>query len=457
MKSPNKIFIKRRTFWVIILPVSVVTAVLLAMFLLKGGGSSRLDDYKRTLEQSGETLDIAKLAPVAPKENNPAEAFLAACKELSTLASEKNFTPIAIPVPADQSDQVPSLVELPGPLVSKEASTISWEAMEAQNKELASLIEKLREISKAPALEFHPDYSAGLDLNPDAMNASLGAFRFITTDGILALRSNNIDRVMEDIEALLSFSRTQQKQPLLVTQSLAVAMVMSAQDLTWQLIQAHSASDTQLAQLQAIWSKVDLTKNLPAVLRFERALGAKNIEASFSKLVGRGSADTELAIIAHYQELIDAAEEAEKSGVWSSFLQKSAAIGDSMKDRPDTDLVAKTFRSLPDSFIAILQAQAHVNMTIAALGLERFASSEIGHPTTLTDLVPEYLAIVPHDPFDNQELRYKASPSSGFLLYSIGINATDENGDASPLTGVELGRRKDIVWPRPAPVEVQAQ
>ncbi len=161
MKSPNKVFIKRRTFWVIILPISVMTAVLLAVFLLKGSGSSRLDDYKRALEQSGETLDVAKLAPVAPKENNPAEAFLAACKELNTPVDDQKIKPHLSAGLLNDKGNAPIVSTLASPIGPKDVEAMTWEQVAEQHKLVEPQLTILKDVCKSPNLEFHPDYTLG--------------------------------------------------------------------------------------------------------------------------------------------------------------------------------------------------------------------------------------------------------------------------------------------------------
>lgn len=49
-------------------------------------------------------------------------------------------------------------------------------------------------------------------------------------------------------------------------------------------------------------------------------------------------------------------------------------------------------------------------------------------PDTLAALVPLFLDAVPEDPFDGEPLRYRID-ETGYTLYTIYINRTDEGGE----------------------------
>jgi hypothetical protein len=75
-----------------------------------------------------------------------------------------------------------------------------------------------------------------------------------------------------------------------------------------------------------------------------------------------------------------------------------------------------------------MKSQAHFRCAIASLAAERFRLAHGRWPATLPELVPAYLAAVPRDPFDNQELRYLRT-TDGVIIYSIGHDCKDDGGD----------------------------
>lgn len=74
-------------------------------------------------------------------------------------------------------------------------------------------------------------------------------------------------------------------------------------------------------------------------------------------------------------------------------------------------------------------ARAQSTATQAALGcaLERFYLAEKKYPAALTELVPKYLAKVPHEVVSCEPMRYRAE-SGGYVLWSAGWDGKDDGG-----------------------------
>jgi hypothetical protein len=59
--------------------------------------------------------------------------------------------------------------------------------------------------------------------------------------------------------------------------------------------------------------------------------------------------------------------------------------------------------------------------------VERFRQARGRWPTTLTELVPDYIKQVPRDPFDGAPLRYRPF-DQGVVIYSVGVDKQDNGG-----------------------------
>lgn len=74
----------------------------------------------------------------------------------------------------------------------------------------------------------------------------------------------------------------------------------------------------------------------------------------------------------------------------------------------------------------------------AMIAIERYREATGIYPSRRADLVPEYLATLPLDPYTGQSLMYKAIDAStdpfgrGYLLYSIGTDDVDDGGATNP-------------------------
>ncbi|HPC62281.1 MAG TPA: hypothetical protein PKX23_16595, partial [Verrucomicrobiota bacterium] len=62
-------------------------------------------------------------------------------------------------------------------------------------------------------------------------------------------------------------------------------------------------------------------------------------------------------------------------------------------------------------------------------------------PSTLQELVPQYLTRVPEDPFTGGSLLYRPQ-TTNWLLYSVGPDGTDDGGVRAP-RGSNKG---DLFW-----------
>jgi len=77
------------------------------------------------------------------------------------------------------------------------------------------------------------------------------------------------------------------------------------------------------------------------------------------------------------------------------------------------------------------RAVAWLEVTATALAVERYRLARGKLPEELSQLVPDYLAAVPEDPFDGTPLRYRCT-GRGFVIYSVGEDGNDDGGKAPP-------------------------
>lgn len=71
------------------------------------------------------------------------------------------------------------------------------------------------------------------------------------------------------------------------------------------------------------------------------------------------------------------------------------------------------------------KAAAHLGLLATELALRCYQSSKGRPPARLEDLVPDYLAKVPQDPFSDRALTYHPKGAT-WLLYSVGPDGVDD-------------------------------
>jgi hypothetical protein len=86
--------------------------------------------------------------------------------------------------------------------------------------------------------------------------------------------------------------------------------------------------------------------------------------------------------------------------------------------------------------------RAQLRCTAVALAAERYRQARGRWPTRLSELVPEYLAVIPLDPFNGQVLKL-AKRDQGIVIYSVGQDGIDNGGviNARNPPGSDIGFR----------------
>jgi hypothetical protein len=75
---------------------------------------------------------------------------------------------------------------------------------------------------------------------------------------------------------------------------------------------------------------------------------------------------------------------------------------------------------------ACAKADARHATAVVALAVARYQAKHGQFPKQLEDLVPEFLAVVPRDPFDGKPIKYQDT-DSGVTIFSVGRDTVDEN------------------------------
>jgi hypothetical protein len=77
-----------------------------------------------------------------------------------------------------------------------------------------------------------------------------------------------------------------------------------------------------------------------------------------------------------------------------------------------------------------------------AFALSQYQLDHKTYPITLSELSPHYVAKIPKDIFNDDDLHYRRE-DNGYLLYSVGVNNRDDGGKTA-VDGIAAG--KGIDW-----------
>ena len=92
-------------------------------------------------------------------------------------------------------------------------------------------------------------------------------------------------------------------------------------------------------------------------------------------------------------------------------------------------------------------AQESADLARVAIALERFRLAQGDYPGSLDALEPRFMEKVPQDIINGEPLHYRRTADGKFLLYSVGWNETDDDGQVSSMiTGAADISKGDWVW-----------
>jgi hypothetical protein len=83
--------------------------------------------------------------------------------------------------------------------------------------------------------------------------------------------------------------------------------------------------------------------------------------------------------------------------------------------------------SLGRAFETVARLRAGDDSARVAVAMTRYRLDHGKMPTTISELVPEYLEEVPKDPFDGKDLRLVVK-NNQYLIYSVGPDLVDDHG-----------------------------
>jgi hypothetical protein len=81
-----------------------------------------------------------------------------------------------------------------------------------------------------------------------------------------------------------------------------------------------------------------------------------------------------------------------------------------------------------NALVAVGAAQSAVDQARIACALELFRQDSGHFPEALEGLAPKYLESITNDVITGKPMRYHLTADGAFVLYSLGLNETDEGG-----------------------------
>jgi hypothetical protein len=250
----------------------------------------------------------------------------------------------------------------------------------------------------------------------------------------------DIEGAIASLEAIAAASRALNQQLVAVKYLVSLRIAEMAEQEALTLLNQHQLIDDQLAQMQAILTRLDPKGGLTPALCGERAygyhlfhhLGSLDDEkhSPLAKYDGQLIRPVDCQTYLQWtRELIDYSKQDFPAAL--DHAQKFDARVNALTDRPIERLWHVTSLLLipasPTIFKTCGLEIARKEATVAAIAAERFSLKYGAYPNSLRDLVPEFLPVAPIDPFTGDGLRLAVGDGE-LLIYSFGPNRKDDGG-----------------------------
>ena len=466
--------------------------------------------YIAKLKAKGEPMELAQVIPApVPADQNSADAFLKALALFDadkSLLRTNDISGMKMVAPGKASTRVQQ--------ANAEGSfaTNSWEEVAAAVRQNSGAFGLLQQLTGHPDLDFQIHYERGFGDGFDFKNMHLAEIkrmaRQLGTATISDLHEGDTASAVKNLRAMLALTKSLDDEHFIISELVQMAIASMAVPASWEVLQSPNVTDAQLAQLENGWNAFDFVQADENALEMERAMGLMEVakwrasnremrqlldggapggqetETVFDKsketvqiFIWRNwwSYVDELRALKGEEVLLETARNMRTNHSYQAALQSqtkeldallpskakdssSSSSGDSSQDMHT--MLSQSIPSLSSLSRKAMVLEAGRQITVTAIALKRYQLKHGNYPPDLNSLVPEFVPEVPFDPVDGQPLRYRPKADGIFLLYSIGENGKDDNGDPSLEKGVQSSslywqnnRALDWVWPQPATQE----
>lgn len=302
---------------------------------------------------------------------------------------------------------------------------------------------------------------------PELLLLRQGA-RLLALDAICSAADKNHQRAIADINAMFGMAEHVRSESLLI--SMLVAMVVER--LAIDSLQFVLASaDVPAAELPAQWGSGDVSyrTSLARALRMEEALRLATFAqvgegqfglAEIAAAAEGGSPQTESArsTMAWGYRIFLLAEDLAAHARFTTDVETMAhlpywqardrlrELEGQMQKHPGglmTSMLAPTLSRVVEN---VAVADARRAAARVGLALYRYRAQHGRFPEKAADLAPEFIAVVPADPFDGKPLRVKQTVH-GATVYSVGAEVIDTPGEP----WVDINKKhRDVAFTVPA-------
>lgn len=382
------------------------------------------------------------------------------------------------PVPVEQREEIVA-VDFPNSITNAQAALAVLERLKPYEPALA----ELHAANQRPYARFNVNYTLenpwGILLPQLAVVKR--TCQLLRLKASAELATGRSEQALKDILLMLRLVDSPKDEPTLISQLVRVACLEITMQPIWEGLAERRWTDAQLQQLQQKLEGFDFITDLKHALESEKVWGNVTIGLVRDKRTpgyllsllesdGKPEAwqkEADRALVKaprdwfdqeqrNYNRLFDdgllkgfdaAARRVSPRVVDENMHQLEKALSGEETWVKDHLVFAKAFLpALGRVHFKLAVAQGSTDLAITACALERHRLASGQFPESLAALTPRLLKQVPHDVTTGKPLHYERTDDGQFLLYSVGWNESDDNGELAFLPSGRGPEKKDGDW-----------
>jgi hypothetical protein len=467
--------------WIILAVLFVIVGLPLLIVLTqfvryRSGNADAVGELEAKIKANHEPLNLEELAatyPPIPEKENGAEvllqlweteepgywhAFRAGTTPLPTRA--ENHFDEALPVLGSGAGRIGRTTSL-----TPENVAAANAFLEAQKDHIATVRTALGYSQFRFPIQITNGWSA---LLPHLAEVKREANTF-RIEALMAAEHGDVDRALGGLEDAAKTGKVIALEPTLIGQLVRIAIYGGVLDDLQRMLSRQALSTQQLARVDALLDQLQMTGALRQSLMAERAMDVStfdmppavlaqigsgsggssdgnqregwSIAMNFMNAAGIKDADRRLILETQTKGIELSEQDDPKAREEIQRVYNDAAV--KAKEFPPKIFSAMLLPALGNAEIRFASLEARRRAAKLAIAIERYRISHNGNlPGQLEELVPEFIAALPKDPFNGELLKLKALPK-GFVVYSVGVNRVDDGGKERPRGGSTTGKDYD--------------
>ncbi|MCS7338733.1 MAG: hypothetical protein NZ739_10945 [Verrucomicrobiae bacterium] len=327
---------------------------------------------------------------------------------------------------------------------SNPSAETAAEAVLSALRKYDPVLDELRMAIQRPYAVYPADSDPMLGASLPLLTFHKAICQVLVLRALANLEAGRPQEALADVELNLRLASTLDSVPTLLFQLVKAAVVTVGLQPVWEGLARRQWNERQLGKLQQLLASINMLESCSRAIRGERAWSIVYLEylrsgqspgtrapglAKWLPRPGRAFSWQKQRLLA---ELIQvgplAAIDTQARRVFPEKCDTNAIPGFSSRTTSYNMLAKAAVMASLAAVSKAARSQAELNLAITACALERYRLATGQYPERLDALVPKFIDRLPHDVVNGEPLKYCRTADGRFVLYSVGWNRTDDNG-----------------------------